>query len=66
MVVAVWPSGMDDRFQADKPPHTVLLRSHPRPFILLPSAGQEMSTGQSAVMLYGSGVKAGMTHSICG
>jgi len=63
MVVAVWPSGMDDRFQADKPPHTVLLRRHPRQFIL---ALSEMSTGQSAVMLYGSGVKAGMTHSICG
>ena len=33
---------------------------------LLPSAGREMSTGQSAVMLCGWGVKAGMVHSTCG
>ena len=30
---------------------------------LLPSAGREMSTSQSAVMLCGLGVKAGMAHS---
>jgi len=33
---------------------------------LLPSAGWEMSTSQSAVMLCGWGVKAGMVHSTCG
>ena len=33
---------------------------------LLPSAGQEMSTTQSEVMLCGWGVKAGMVHSTCG
>jgi len=33
---------------------------------LLPSVGWEMSTGQSAAMLCGWGVKAGMAHSISG
>jgi len=33
---------------------------------LLPLAGREMSTSQSAVMLCGWGVKAGMVHSTCG
>jgi len=33
---------------------------------LLHSAGREMSTSQSAVMLCGWGVKAGMVHSTCG
>ena len=33
---------------------------------LLPSVGREMSTSQSAVMLCGWGVKAGMVHSTCG
>jgi len=33
---------------------------------LLPSVGWEMSTSQSAVMLCGWGVKAGMVHSTCG
>jgi len=33
---------------------------------LLPSAGREMSTSQSAVMLCGWGVKAGMVHSTRG
>jgi len=33
---------------------------------LLPSAGREMSTSQSAVMLCGWGLKAGMVHSTCG
>jgi len=33
---------------------------------LLPSAAREMSTSQSAVMLCGWGVKAGMVHSTCG
>ena len=32
---------------------------------LLPSAGREVSTNQSAVMLCGWGVKAGMVHSTC-
>ena len=30
------------------------------------SAEWEMSTNQSAVMLYGWGIKAGMAHSTCG
>jgi len=33
---------------------------------LLPSAGLKISTGQSAVMLCGWGVKAGMVYSTCG
>jgi len=33
---------------------------------LLPTAGEKMSTGQSAVMLCGWGVKAGIVHSTCG
>jgi len=39
---------------------TVISPSHPGPLSLLPSAGREMSTSQSAVMLCGWGVKAGM------
>jgi len=33
---------------------------------LLPPVGREVSTSQSAVMLCGWGVKAGMAHSTCG
>jgi len=33
---------------------------------LLPSVGRAMSTSQSAAMLCGWGVKAGMVHSNCG
>jgi len=42
--------------------------SHPGQLNLLPSAGREMSrpTSQSAMTLYGWGVKAGMVHSTCG
>ena len=43
-----------------------ILPSHLGQLSLLPYAGQEISTGQSAVMLRGWGVKAGMTHSTCG
>jgi len=32
----------------------------------LPSVGQEMSTGQSAMTLCGWGVKVGMAHPTCG
>jgi len=32
---------------------------------LLPSAGREMTTSQSAVTLCGWGLKAGMAHSTC-
>ena len=35
-------------------------------FSLLPSVGREMSTSQSAVMLCGWGLKAGMVHSTRG
>ena len=40
--------------------------SHPGQLSLLSSAGLEISTGQSPVMLCGWGVKAGMAHSTCG
>ena len=38
----------------------------PSQLSLLPSAGREMSTSQSAVMLCGWGVKASMVYSTCG
>jgi len=47
-----------------KPPQFVI--SHSGQLNLLPSAGRKMSAGQSAVMLCGWGVKAGMVHSTCG
>jgi len=37
-----------------------------RQLSLLPSSERELSTSQSAVMLRGWGVKAGMVHSTCG
>jgi len=40
--------------------------SHRGQLSLLPSAGPEMSTSQSMVMLCGWGVKAGMVHSTSG
>jgi len=46
--------------------HLSISPSHPGQLSLLPSAGREMSTSQSAVMLCGWGVKAGMVHSTCG
>jgi len=49
---------------ADKPPQFVTSRSGQ--LSLLPSAGWKMSTGQSAAMLCGWGVKAGMVHFTCG
>jgi len=39
--------------------HLSISPSHPDQLSLLPSAGREMSTSQSAVMLCGWGVKAG-------
>ena len=42
------------------------MTSHSGQPSFLPSVGREMSTGQSAVMLCGWGVKAGMAHCICG
>jgi len=51
---------MDDHLLAGEPP------SHPGQLSLLPSAGQEMSASQSAVMLCSWEVKAGMAHSSCG
>jgi len=48
---------MGDRFLAGISPQCVT--SHPDQLSLLPSVGQEMSTGQSAMMLCGWGVKAG-------
>jgi len=46
--------------------HLSISPSHPGQLSLLPSAGREMSTNQSAVMLCGWGVKAAMVHSTCG
>jgi len=48
--------------------YTVFVRiiRHPGQLSLLPSAGWKISTGLTAVMLCGWGVKAGMTHSSCG
>ena len=46
--------------------HLGISPSHPGQLSLLPYAGREMSTGQSAVMLCGWGVKAGTVHSTCG
>jgi len=40
--------------------------THPGQLSLLPSAGREMSTSQSAAMLCDLGVKAGMVHCTCG
>jgi len=40
--------------------------SHLGQLSLLPYAGREMSTSQSAMMFCGWGVKAGMVHSTCG
>jgi len=55
---------MGDRLRMGKPLRNV--NRHPGQSNLLPSAGREMSTGQSAVTLCGWGVKAGMVHSTCG
>jgi len=48
---------MGDRLQTGKPPQNIT--SHAGQLSLLPSVGREMSTGQSAVVLCGCGVKAG-------
>jgi len=53
---------MGDRLHADKTPWFVT--SHSGQLSLLPSSGRKMGTGQSAVMLCGWGVKAGMVHYI--
>jgi len=55
---------MGNRLQAGKPPQFVI--SHSGHVSLLPSSGRKMSAGQSAVMLCGWGVTAGMVHSTCG
>jgi len=56
---------MGDRLQAGKLPR--FLTSHSgKTQSFGPSAGWKMSTGQSAVMLCGWRVKAGMVRSICG
>ena len=43
-----------------------MLTTLPGQLSLLPSAGREMSTSQSVVMLCSWGVKAGVVHSTCG
>jgi len=57
---------MGDRLRAGKPPRFVT--SHSGQLSLLPSAGRKMSIGQNAMTPcgYGSSLKAGMVHSICG
>ena len=57
-------TGVGDRWLAGKPPRCVT--KHSGQLSLLPSAGREMSTSQSAVTLCGWGVKAGMDYSTCG
>jgi len=57
-------TGMGDRLRRTN--HLSISPSHPGQLSLLPSAGRGMSTSQSAVMLCGWGVKAGMVHSTCG
>jgi len=57
-------TGMGDCLWAGKPPRFVT--SHSGQLSLLPSVKQKMSSGQSAVMLWSWGVKAGMVHSTCG
>ena len=42
-------TGISDRLPGSKPPQYVT--SHPGQLSLLPSVGQEMSTGQSALMV---------------
>jgi len=54
-----YSTGMGDRLRAGKPPRFVT--SHSGQLSLLPSAGQKMSTSQSAVTLCGWG--GGMVHS---
>ena len=44
--------------------HATISPSNPGQLSLLPSAGREMSTSQSAVMLCGWRAKAGMAHSL--
>jgi len=57
-------TGMGDRLWQIN--HLSISPSHSGHLSLLPSAGREMSTSQSAVMLCSWGVKAGMVHSSCG
>jgi len=57
-------TGTGDRLRRAN--HLSISPSHVGQLSLLPSAGREMSTGQSAVMLCSRGVKAGMVHSTCG
>jgi len=55
---------MGDRLQQAN--HLSISQSHPGQLSLLPSAGREMSTSQSAVVLCDWGVKAGMALSTHG
>jgi len=55
---------MGYRLQMGKPPQYVA--SHPGKLSLLPSAGWEMSTSESVMMLCGWEVKAGMADFIFG
>jgi len=57
-------NGMGDRLRWIN--HLSISPSHLGQLTLLPSAGREMSSSRSAVMLCGWGVKAGMVHSTCG
>ena len=80
LVVRALDSRLDGRKFDSRPPPLVLgsvtdfgranrlniSPSHPGQLSLLPSAGREMSTSQSAVTLCGRGVKAGVAHSTWG
>jgi len=57
-------TGMVDRLRPGKPANHYVT-SHPGQLSLLPSVGRGMSIGQSAVVLCGWRVNAGMTHT-CG
>jgi len=63
-LLCIGPAGMDDRLRRAN--HLSISPSHPGQLSLLPSAGREVSTSQSVVMLCGWGVNAGMVHSTCG
>jgi len=60
-------TGIGDRLRAGKPPRFVTSHHSGQLSLLLSLlAGRKMSTGQSAVMLCGWGVQAGIVHSTCG
>jgi len=57
-------TGTGDRLQMSRPPQYVT--SHRGHLSLLPSVREEMSIGESVVILCGGGAKPGMASSTCG